>query len=131
PEGYLDGPILADAYHAMDLFAFASKSETQGMVLAEAMTASIPVVALDAPGAREVMRDGENGRLLMDEDVGAFAAALAEIAEQSSQRRTAMRAAAAETAACFSMPRCARRMLDVYQHVITTVPRESGDESTW
>src|SRR5690606_14716577 len=106
PEGYLDGPVLADAYHAMDLFAFASKSETQGMVLAEAMTAAIPVVALDAPGAREVVRDGENGRLLMEEDIDLFASALAEIADTSPQHRKALRDAAAETAETFSMPRC-------------------------
>ena len=55
---------LVDAYHAMDVFAFASVSETQGMVLTEAMAAGVPVVAGDAPGAREVVRDGENGRLL-------------------------------------------------------------------
>src|SRR5262249_7317091 len=41
--GTLEGQELADAYHALDVFAFASQSETQGMVLAEAMTAGVPV----------------------------------------------------------------------------------------
>lgn len=50
--GALDGQDLVDAYHAMDAFVFASYSETQGMVLAEAMAAGKPVVALDAPGVR-------------------------------------------------------------------------------
>src|SRR5690606_3392577 len=49
--GVMQGQALADALHAMDLFAFASFSETQGMVLTEAMAAGLPVVALDAPGA--------------------------------------------------------------------------------
>ncbi len=40
---------LADAYAAMDVFAFASQTETQGMVLTEAMAAGLPVVAVDAP----------------------------------------------------------------------------------
>ncbi|MEQ1407298.1 glycosyltransferase [Neorhizobium sp. Rsf11] len=62
--GVLRGQDLADAYAAMDVFAFSSLSETQGMVLAEAMTAGVPVVALDAPGAREMVRDRQNGRLL-------------------------------------------------------------------
>ena len=44
---------------AMDIFAFASFSETQGMVLAEAMAAGLPAVALDASGVREVVRNGE------------------------------------------------------------------------
>ena len=55
---------LVDAYHAMNVFAFASLTETQGLVLAEAMAAGVAVVAVDAPGAREIVRDGANGRLL-------------------------------------------------------------------
>ena len=58
---------MTDAYHAMDIFAFASKSETQGMVLTEAMAAGLPVIALDAPGAREVVEEGANGRLLAED----------------------------------------------------------------
>jgi glycosyltransferase involved in cell wall biosynthesis len=62
--GILQQQQLADALHAMDVFAFASQSETQGMVLTEAMAAGLPVVVLDAPGAREVVKDQQNGRLL-------------------------------------------------------------------
>lgn len=62
--GKLAGTRLRDAYHAMDLFVFASKSETQGMVLTEAMAAGLPVIAIDAPGAREVVSSSENGILL-------------------------------------------------------------------
>ena len=74
--GSVSGDCLINAYHAMDVFAFASKSETQGMVLTEAMCAGIPVIALDAPGAREVVRDEVNRRLLMSEDVASYADAL-------------------------------------------------------
>ena len=62
--GKATGRDLADAYQAMDLFIFSSKSETQGMVLVEAMAADKPVMALDASGAREVVDDNRNGRLL-------------------------------------------------------------------
>ena len=41
-----------NVYHAMDVFVFASQSETQGLVMTEAMAAGIPVVAVDAPGVR-------------------------------------------------------------------------------
>ncbi|MFP4143568.1 MAG: glycosyltransferase [Phycisphaeraceae bacterium] len=112
--GSLNGQALADAYHAMDVFAFASQTETQGMVLAEAMTAGVPVVAVDAPGVREVVRDGENGRLLMSEDEQAFAEAVAEIRESGEAGRKAMRAAALATADAFSLDRCAERALKVY-----------------
>ncbi|MBI1389309.1 MAG: glycosyltransferase, partial [bacterium] len=56
--GKLSGRDLIDAYAAMDVFAFASLSETQGMVVSEAMAGGAPVVALDAPGVREVVTDG-------------------------------------------------------------------------
>ena len=74
--GALRPPALIDAYHAMNVFAFASLTETQGLVLAEAMAAGVAVVAIDAPGAREIVRDGVNGRLLGEADEAAFHAAL-------------------------------------------------------
>jgi 1,2-diacylglycerol 3-alpha-glucosyltransferase len=112
--GNLSGTDLADAYAAMDMFAFASKTETQGMVLTEAMAAGRPVVALDAPGAREVVRDRENGRLLAgDADEAAFARALGELLDDPDARRR-MEAAVRETAEDFSRERCARRMADLY-----------------
>ena len=40
--GYLDGQNLIDAYHDMDVFAFTSLSETQGIVLIEALAAGVP-----------------------------------------------------------------------------------------
>lgn len=43
--GVLEKDDLADALNAMSVFAFASKSETQGMALTEAMAAGLPVVA--------------------------------------------------------------------------------------
>src|SRR5690606_25150250 len=92
--GQLDAQPLADAYHAMDLFAFASQSETQGMVLAEAMTAGVPVVAVDAVGAREVVDNGVNGRLLASEDAASFTAALTQVEQLTSDERQQMIAAA-------------------------------------
>jgi len=113
--GILDHPQLADAYHAMDVFAFASKSETQGMVLTEAMAASMPVVGLDAPGVREVVKDQHNGRLLYEESVEAFRAALQWVAELPAERRRQLRQSAVATAEDFSMPRSAATALGCYE----------------
>jgi glycosyltransferase involved in cell wall biosynthesis len=44
-----------------DLFAFASDTETQGLVLAEALAAGLPVVALGGPGVADSVRDGVDG----------------------------------------------------------------------
>ena len=47
--------------NAADAFLFASKSETQGIVLLEAMAAGCPVAAVRASGAVDVVRQGING----------------------------------------------------------------------
>jgi glycosyltransferase involved in cell wall biosynthesis len=54
---------LAACYRAADAFIFASETETQGLVLAEAAACGIPAVAVSAPGCDEVVRDGETGLL--------------------------------------------------------------------
>jgi glycosyltransferase involved in cell wall biosynthesis len=113
--GTLQHPELADALAAMDVFAFSSKSETQGMVLTEAMAVGLPVVALDAPGAREVVQDPDNGRLLPETaSVQEFAAALASLAKQPESARKQLREAARRTAEVFSMERTAEKMLGFY-----------------
>jgi 1,2-diacylglycerol 3-alpha-glucosyltransferase len=113
--GVLDAARLSDVYHAMDVFAFASLTETQGMVLTEAMAAGVPVVAVDAAGVREVVEDGRNGRLLNREDAVSFAKALAWIADLPVQRRAALRCAANATAARYTLPVTAERALAVYE----------------
>lgn len=73
------GPLapaqMPDAYAAADVFAHPSASETQGLVLLEALSAGLPVVAVDVPVSREVL--GAAGRLVRPE-AAAFARALTE-----------------------------------------------------
>ncbi len=130
--GCVCGQLLTDTYHAMNVFAFASHSETQGMVLAEAMAAGVPVVAVDAPGAREVVRDHVNGRLLMDDDERMFAEALAWCEKRSRPERDALRSQAIATADAFSMPRCIAQLERLYCDVIAQKNRESPrNENAW
>ena len=112
--GILDHQKLADAYRCMDVFVFASQSETQGMVLAEAMAAETPVVALDASGVREIVVDGVNGRLLPVEDIGRFVEALSWLAGMPREERARLRQSARRTAEEFSQENCVRKMLGLY-----------------
>jgi glycosyltransferase involved in cell wall biosynthesis len=113
------GQDLVDAYHAMDLFAFGSCSETQGLVLLEAMAAGLPVVAVDAPGARDLVVDGENGSLLPPQQIDRFAAALTAMADSSVARRKAMAHEARRTAAKFDVRLCAEKALGLYAAVLS------------
>jgi glycosyltransferase involved in cell wall biosynthesis len=122
--GTKSGRDLHDAYAAMDVFAFSSFSETQGMVLAEAMAAGLPAVALDASGVREVVRDGRNGYLLdaaADERV--FANQLQKIA-QDGRLWQRLSAGAGLTARQFSESVSTRKALGLYQKVLRRTRRQ-------
>lgn len=130
--GVLENGDLADALNAMSVFAFASKSETQGMVLTEAMAAGLPVVALDAPGVREVVVDAKSGRVITEESRQAFAAALRWVCTRSREEKNALIAAARATAEAFSMPVSARKALAAYESLLPHSPvRQHEDELGW
>ncbi|MEH6641377.1 glycosyltransferase [Vreelandella glaciei] len=72
--GYLDrhGPLQA-AYRAADVFVFASRTETQGLVLLEAMALGTPVVSTAMMGTLDVLKEGE-GCLIAEDTHDDFAA---------------------------------------------------------
>lgn len=128
--GSQTGDDLADAYSAMDWFVFASQTETQGIVLAEAMAAGKPVVALDGPGVREILRDGENGYLLDAESTALdFATSLASLMEHP-ERSDRFSEGARRIVLDFGTDRCVQKMLDRYESL--HVPQhETVDFSAW
>jgi glycosyltransferase involved in cell wall biosynthesis len=71
--GYLDrGHELIACYKAADIFVFASKSETQGLVLLEAMAQGTAVVAIAELGTKSILIEGE-GVLIAKDDINDFA----------------------------------------------------------
>ncbi len=70
--GYLDRQqALPDCYAAADVFVFASRTETQGLVLLEAMAAGLPVIALSEMGTTDILAPGR-GAFSPPPDVMAF-----------------------------------------------------------
>lgn len=116
--GYLPREQLIALYKQADLFIFASKTETQGLVLVEAMAAGTPVVALGALGVVEVVRDGKNG-VLLDPEIGpeGYVAAVLELLHDE-ERRERLAQGARETAEELSAQRSVRRILEIYQDLI-------------
>ena len=125
--GALGGRAVADAYAAMDLFAFASRTETQGIVLIESFCAGVPIVALDAPGARDIVQDGRNGVLLDD---GASAERFAEEllrVRRDDALRGSMRRSARERARDYDRRTCANQLEAVYRRLCDGRPRRRPD----
>jgi hypothetical protein len=119
--GYLDRATeLADCYRAADLFVFASRTETQGLVLLESMACGTPVVALAVMGTRDVLREGEGARIAPDDHAG-FAAVVVRVLGDAAER-TALSRRAAAYAATWSASATAGRLGQLYADLLARSP---------
>jgi len=89
--GYLDrDTALLDCYAAADVFVFASRTETQGLVLLEAMAQGAPVVSTAELGTRSILVPGSGaqiGALVVPEELDAFTAAVVRVLEDRQLRQ--------------------------------------------
>jgi len=83
---------LPVCYQAADVFLFASETETQGLVLAEAAACGVPAVSVTGPGCDEVVRDGETGLLTKAEPPALAEAAISLLLDGQRRRRMGRRA---------------------------------------
>lgn len=104
-------------YSAADLFLFASESETQGLVVAEAHACGLPAVAVRASGVDEVVRDGETG-VLTGPDPRALAAAAVELLHDRARRQAMAGAARVVAERCFSGVRQVEAMVEHYWRLL-------------
>jgi glycosyltransferase involved in cell wall biosynthesis len=98
--GVLAGPALAKAYSRADLVVVPSRSESYGMVAAEALARGIPVVATDVGGIPEAIAGNPGGVVVPPEDPWALEVVLRQWWTDPSRRRglTAAALRARETA---------------------------------
>jgi D-inositol-3-phosphate glycosyltransferase len=104
---------LAGAYQAADVVMVPSRSESFGLVAAEAQACGVPVVAAAVGGLVQAVADGESGLLVSGWDPEEYAAALRRILTDSLLAGRLARGATAN-AEQFSWPATADRLLELY-----------------
>jgi 1,2-diacylglycerol 3-alpha-glucosyltransferase len=127
--GPIEGDDVVAFYSAIDVFAFASRSETQGLVVAEALASGVPVVALDASGVRDALRHCASCvQLGADASPEAFAAALSGFAGRSTDQIEKDRIAARAGAEPYSIAAMLENVEALYAQV-SEVARSEDQQS--
>lgn len=98
---------------AADMFCFASRSETQGLVTMEAMSAGLPIVAVDGTGTRDVVTDGVEG-FLTEDDSEALSESICKLFEDK-QLLVRFKRAVERKANVFTIKAQAKKLVNVYQ----------------
>lgn len=111
--GFVAPKELPRIYASADVFAFCSRTDTQGLVLIEAKAAGLAVVSVGAFGPTEVVVDGVDGFLVPD-DAEAFGLALLRLL-QCRELRQAMSDAALVEVRRFSIEETARQYVALYR----------------
>ncbi len=101
---------------AADIFAFASVTETQGLVTIEAMAAGLPVVAVEGPGTSDIIEHGKQG-FLVKNDPDALAKGINKLLSDS-QRIQRFSKNALKKAKTFDVNELGKQMLSVYEQAI-------------
>jgi len=103
-------------YKMAYIFSIASTTETFGIVTIEALASGVPVLAVKAPGAVDILTDGLDG-LLVDNDTEKFADALEKIIREP-ELREKLSQGALKTSEKYSIDTISERMLNLYREVI-------------
>jgi glycosyltransferase involved in cell wall biosynthesis len=112
--GYLDrNTALLDCYAAANVFVFASRTETQGLVLLEAMAQGAPIVSTAELGTRSILKAG-CGALVVEEKLEPFAAAVTRLLQDEKLRKD-LAERGRTYAKTWSSAIMARRLADLYE----------------
>lgn len=114
--GFVPHADIDSYYAASDLFAFSSMTETQGLVIVEAMSYGLPALVAQGGGAGEAVRDGENGFLLRNHSE-VFAATVLNVLSDDALY-TRLSDGAKRTGREYTVPRMADSVLDVYRQAL-------------
>jgi N-acetylglucosaminyldiphosphoundecaprenol N-acetyl-beta-D-mannosaminyltransferase len=124
--GVLVGEAKRRIFHDADIFCFPTffASETFGLVVAEAMSCGLPVVATNWRGLRSVVDDGKDGFLVPPRDAAALAERIAVLLLDAPLRERMGAAGRRKYEAMFTPRAFAQRMRSELDAFAATVPRQ-------
>lgn len=115
--GYLDrNTTLKHCYCCADAFVFASRTETQGLVLLEAMALAVPVVSTAVMGTRDILLPGK-GCVVAEENIEDFSAALLDLLANDVKRKR-LSSEARDYVEQWTSEEMASRLARVYQCLV-------------
>jgi glycosyltransferase involved in cell wall biosynthesis len=121
--GYLDRQTeLLDCYRAGDVFIFASRTETQGLVLLESMALGVPVVSIAVMGTKDILNP-RKGALVAEENEADFSEKIISLLQNDVLRKR-LSSEALEYVKTWSAPEMARRQMEFYESVISQATQQ-------
>lgn len=114
--GEVEREDVKDYYAAADVFVYASLSETQGMIVTEAMYMGIPILAVRATGISSLVEDGRNG-FLTGENILEFGNRAREVFEDVELRKKMADESARIAREKYTSKVCAEKMLSIYRRL--------------
>jgi len=115
-KGYVEGEALRRLYMESDAFILPTREDCFGLVLLEAMCASLPVISSKyADGAKDLIEEGKNGYIVEPEDTDAFAKTIERLFEEGNLAE--MGAYSYQKAQEFSFSNVAKGCIDAMKYV--------------
>lgn len=128
--GYQDrSSELKDCYCSGDVFVFSSRTETQGLVLLEAMALGVPVISTAVMGTRDILKEN-HGALIAEEDERLFSKKVCKLLSNDILRKK-LATEAPQYARMWSADMMANRLLELYQslcYIQSESPKERPPE---
>jgi glycosyltransferase involved in cell wall biosynthesis len=111
--GFVPRDQVNTYYNAADLFIFSSMTETQGLVVSEAMSYGLPAIVVQGGGVGAAVVDGKNGYLVRN-NANIFAACISKVLEdQELYQRLSQ--GAAQSAQRYTTLEMARNIVHIYR----------------
>jgi len=114
--GFLEKELMSKFFGAADIFVFPSLTETQGLVICEALASELPVVAINAMGQKDLIKNNVNGFLVANRQVD-FAEKILDLIHRPSLRNRIIHAAKISSKQ-FSVEKRTDKLISIYQKTI-------------